>query len=114
MTERRIGIAPYPKRVRAHCRDTLIADSGHVLRLEEEGHKPVYYFPRADVAMTALTASAHRTRCPYKGEATYYSIQAGGETFENAVWSYEAPIDAVSAIEGYLAFYSDKVRFTES
>jgi uncharacterized protein (DUF427 family) len=114
MPERRIVITPDPKRVRVFCRNTLIADSDRVLSLDEEGHGPVRYFPRADVVMTALKSSDHRTRCPYKGEASYFSIETGGETLENAVWSYENPIDSVSAIKEYLAFYPDKVRFSEA
>jgi uncharacterized protein (DUF427 family) len=65
----------------------------------------VQYIPRKDVDMTQLQRTAHRTYCPYKGECTYYSIPAGGERSVNAVWSYEAPHAAASAIREYLAFY---------
>ena len=63
--------------------------------------------------VAALTRSEHTTYCPYKGECTYYSIPAGGERSVNAVWSYEAPYVAVSAIREYLAFYPDRVDAIE-
>jgi uncharacterized protein (DUF427 family) len=59
--------------------------------------------------MTLLTASARTTHCPYKGDASYFSILAGGKTLENAVWSYQEPFPAMAEIKGYLAFYPDKV-----
>ena len=58
--------------------------------------------------MARLAPSAHRTYCPYKGEASYFSVPLLGETAANAVWSYEAPYDAVGVIAGYLAFYADR------
>jgi uncharacterized protein (DUF427 family) len=59
--------------------------------------------------MTALERTAHTTYCPYKGDASYYSIKADGRSSVNAVWSYEAPYEAMAAIKGYLAFYPDRV-----
>jgi uncharacterized protein (DUF427 family) len=59
--------------------------------------------------MTSLQRSDHRSYCPYKGEASYYSIPAGGKRSENAIWTYETPHDAVSEIKDYVAFYPDRV-----
>ena len=59
--------------------------------------------------MTTLTMTKHHTHCPYKGDASYFSIAAGGRSAENAVWSYEAPFPAVAEIKEYLAFYPKKV-----
>jgi uncharacterized protein (DUF427 family) len=59
--------------------------------------------------MAALTRSEHTTHCPYKGDASYYSIQAGGERSRDAVWTYEAPFEAMAQIKGYVAFYPDRV-----
>ncbi len=59
--------------------------------------------------MTSLQSTTHQTYCPYKGECSYFSIPLGGDRATNAVWSYEAPYEAVSAIEGHLAFYPSRV-----
>ncbi len=86
-----------------------IADTREALTLKEAAYPPVQYIPRKDVDMTQLQRTAHHTYCPYKGDCVYYSIPAGGERSVNAVWSYEAPYVAVSAIRGYLAFYSERM-----
>ncbi|MGO9080082.1 MAG: DUF427 domain-containing protein [Streptosporangiaceae bacterium] len=52
---------------------------------------PVYYFPRADVRFDLLEPTGHHTRCPFKGEASYYTVTAGGQRAENAVWAYPQP-----------------------
>jgi uncharacterized protein (DUF427 family) len=59
--------------------------------------------------MTLLTRTDHATYCPYKGDCSYFSIPLGGERSINAVWTYEAPYDAVSAIKDYVAFYPNRV-----
>src|SRR3984957_9870447 len=69
----------------------------------------VQYVPRKDVDMTLLQRTDHATYCPYKGECAYYSIPAGGERANNAVWTYESPYDAVVAIKDHLAFYPQRV-----
>lgn len=87
----------------------VIADSREALTLREASYPPVHYIPRKDVDMTALERTDHASWCPYKGEASYFSIPAGGSRSENAVWSYEHPHDAVATIEDHLAFYPDRV-----
>jgi uncharacterized protein (DUF427 family) len=77
------------------------------------GSAPTHYIPREDVDMSQLTRTAHATHCPYKGDASYWSIRAADRTAENAVWSYETPYDDVNAIAGYLAFYEDRVDAIE-
>ena len=67
------------------------------------------YIPREDVDMSLLSPTDHATYCPYKGECAYWSIPAGGERSTNAVWTYEAPYDAVAEIAGHLAFYRSRV-----
>ena len=64
-----------------------------------------HYFPSASLDMAHLTASDHRTRCPWKGEARYYHVTVNGETNENAAWYYAQPKEAASEIEGYVAFW---------
>jgi uncharacterized protein (DUF427 family) len=104
-----ITIAPAQKRVRVTFAGKTIADSTRALTLSEAGYAPVFYIPRADAAMDALTASDHHSYCPYKGEAGYFSIAAGGKRSENAVWTYAEPYPAVAAIKEHLAFYPSRV-----
>jgi uncharacterized protein (DUF427 family) len=87
----------------------VIADTRAALTLREASYPPVQYFPRRDVDMAALTRSEHTTYCPYKGEASYYSIPAGGGRSLNAVWTYEAPFEAITQIKEYVAFYPERV-----
>ncbi|ABD08406.1 Protein of unknown function DUF427 [Rhodopseudomonas palustris HaA2] len=108
-----ITITPNPKRVRVTAGDVVIADTTRALTLKEANYPPVHYLPRADVAMALLAATDRSTHCPYKGDASYFSIEAGGRTLANAIWSYEAPFPAMAEIAGYLAFYPDKVRIEE-
>ena len=102
----RIVTTPAKARVRVSFSGQLIADTQDAVVLEENGYSPVYYLPRADVMMDALVRSSHRTHCPFKGDASYFSVKDGPE---NAVWSYETPYDETMAIKDRLAFYRDKV-----
>lgn len=86
-----------------------IAETNGALALAEASYPPVLYVPRSDVDMSLLQRSEHTTYCPYKGDASYYSIPALGEAGLNSVWTYETPYEAVADIAGYLAFYPDRV-----
>ena len=90
-----------------------LADSRDALILREAGYPAVQYIPRKDVDMTLLERSTHTTYCPYKGECAYYSIPSAGERGVNAVWTYEAPYDAVADIRNHLAFYPHRVDTIE-
>lgn len=105
-----ISIAPTDGRVVARRGGIVIADTRQALTLREAGYPPVQYIPRSDTRMDLLTRSTHQTHCPYKGDAAYYSLDAGAE---NAVWTYEAPFPVVAAIAGHLAFYPNKVDSIE-
>ncbi|GLK67468.1 hypothetical protein GCM10008179_11060 [Hansschlegelia plantiphila] len=91
----------------------MLADTRNALSLKEASYPPVQYVPRADVDMALLQRTDHSTYCPFKGDCSYFSIPSGGDRAVNAVWSYEAPYDAVAAIKGHLAFYPDRVEITE-
>ena len=104
-----ITIARNANRVRVTFASQVIADTMRALTLREAGYRPVHYIPRADVAMALLKPTAHASHCPYKGDANYFSIIAGGKMADNAVWSYEQPYPAMAAIAGYLAFYPNRV-----
>ena len=108
-----ITIERNPKRVVVSIGGTVLADSRDALILREAGYPAVQYIPRRDVDMTLLERSAHSTYCPYKGDCAYFSIPLGGERAINAVWTYEAPYDAVAAIRNHLAFYPDRVDAIE-
>ena len=108
-----ITLTPTKGRVTATVNGKRIADTREALTLKEAAYPPVQYIPRKDVDMTQLQRTAHQTYCPYKGECAYYSIPAGGERSVNAVWTYENPYAAASAIREYLAFDPDRVDAIE-
>jgi uncharacterized protein (DUF427 family) len=100
---------PCAKRVRVLFEGQVLADTTHALLMLETRHRPVYYFPRSDVRMELLERTRHSSHCPYKGDASYWSVRSGERIAENAVWSYETPIAGVAEITGRLAFYWDRV-----
>jgi uncharacterized protein (DUF427 family) len=107
----RIATRPAGVRVRVTLKGEVIADTRDAVELREThvGHvvaPVVYYIPRKDVKMDRLVRTSHQTHCPFKGDASYYSI-AGGP--ENSVWTYEQPYDEMLPIKEHLAFYPDKV-----
>ena len=108
-----IVIQPNSGRVVVTLGERVIADTREALTLREASYPPVHYIPRKDVDMAALTRSETATYCPYKGEAAYFSIPAGGVRSIDAIWTYEAPYDAVAEIKDYLAFYPDRVDAIE-
>jgi uncharacterized protein (DUF427 family) len=108
-----IAITPTPGRVRVLLGGQVVAETSRALTLKEASYPAVQYIPREDAAMAMLTRTERSTHCPYKGDASYYSIAAGGRQAENAVWSYEAPYPAMAAIQGHLAFYPDRVDAIE-
>ncbi len=104
-----IAIQPSLDRVSVTFAGKTIVDSANALTLREASYPPVQYIPKSDVRMELLTPTTHKTHCPYKGDASYFSIKVGDRTAENAVWCYETPYDAVSEIAGHVAFYPDRV-----
>ncbi len=104
-----IDIEKPGKTWRAVHRGQIIAESSNVLVMREASYPPVAYFPRDDVNMDMLTSTEHHTYCPFKGEAGYFSVRAGGESEKNAVWTYENPHPAVEEIRCRLAFYASKL-----
>ena len=104
----RIETKPADARVQVTFDGEVVADSDDVVILTEGRYDPVYYFPRRDVRMERLNRTNHRTHCPFKGDASYFTL-TGGRTEENAVWSYEDPYDEMQVLKERLAFYPDKV-----
>jgi uncharacterized protein (DUF427 family) len=106
-----ISCAKEPGRVQVLFEGHSIATSDDVLLLREAGHEPVRYFPREHVAMAFLRKTDKVTHCPYKGEASYYTIMRDRQIIENAIWSYENPLPGMSRIAGRLAFYPEHFDF---
>ena len=104
-----ISIEANRSRVVVKVAGTIIADTRAALTLREASYPPVQYIPRRDVDMAVLMRSEHTSYCPYKGDASYYSIPAGGDRSRNAVWTYEAPFEAMAQIKDYVAFYPDRI-----
>ncbi len=105
----RISFEPCRKRIRAVVGGETVIDTVGARLMHESKHIPVYYFPRADVRMELLQATDNASHCPFKGDASYWTIAAGGETRENAVWSYEDPYGEVDGIKDYMACYWDRI-----
>ena len=101
-----IRLEPHEGRVCVVRGGVVLADSERAIDLLEPRHMPIIYFPRQDVNLELLEATDHATHCPYKGDATYWSVVVAGDKAENAVWSYEAPITEVAGIKDLMAFYS--------
>ena len=108
-----ISIAPNPRRVRVHFAGQVIAESARALTLKEATYPPVTYIPRADADMSLFHRTQQHTQCPYKGEASYFTLTADGTSAENAVWSYEQPFSSVVDIKDHLAFYPMPVTIEE-
>ena len=101
-----IKTGPAGATVRVTLKGEVIAESRDALAMKEGTYPVVYYFPRKDVKMDRLKRTTHSTHCPFKGDASYFSLVDGPE---NAVWSYEQPFDDLTVIKDRLAFYPDKV-----
>ncbi len=112
-SEHPISVERSRSRVRVTAAGRVVADTERALTLRESDYPPVQYVPREDADMSMLERSDNESYCPYKGDATYYDITAGGDRGKNAVWTYEAPYDAVAEIKEYLAFYPDRVDSIE-
>jgi uncharacterized protein (DUF427 family) len=101
-----IKTRPVATTVRVTVNGDVIAETKDALELKEGDYPAVFYIPRKDVKMDRLVRSSHKTHCPFKGDASYFSLKNGPD---NAVWSYEQPYDEMGVIKDRLAFYPDKV-----
>ena len=105
----RIDILPCAKRLRASFDGQSVFDTLGAVIMRETKHLPVYYVPRGDADMSMMTRTDHSTHCPFKGDASYFSLKHGDRSAENAVWTYETPFDECRTIKDYLGFYWDKL-----
>lgn len=95
----------FQRRMRASFAGETIVDSRRAKLLHEHGHLPMLYFPEAEVRMDLLEPTDHSTHCPFKGDASYWSVRVGDRVAENAVWGYPEPLEDAPPLKGYLAFY---------
>lgn len=107
-----ISVTPTGSRVVVTRGGQTIAETTEALTLQEASYPPVQYVPLADVDAAVLERTDHSTYCPFKGDASYYSLVGAGDRADNAVWVYEAPYDAVADIKDHVAFYPDQVEIT--
>jgi len=107
----RVDLIPSSERVQVSLGGEIIADSSRTLTVLETKHAPVTYFLREDVNFDWLEATDHRTFCPFKGEAVYWTARVENRVEDNVVWGYENPFDEVAALKDYVSFYTDRVEW---
>jgi uncharacterized protein (DUF427 family) len=105
----RVDLVADPKRVQVRLEGEVLADSTKSITVHETKHDPVVYFPREDVRFDLLERTDHHTFCPFKGEASYWTLRVRDRLEENVVWSYEDPFDEVAGLKDYVAFYPARV-----
>ena len=102
-----LTLEPCDMRIRGEFGDERIVDSDRVLVMHETRLAAVYYFPRDDVRMDLMEKTGHRTHCPFKGNASYWTLKAGGKAARNVAWGYEEPYDEAEGVRDYVAFFWD-------
>ncbi len=101
--QHKLLLTPFPRRIRAVYAGQTIVDSERAVLLHESNIFPVLYFPKDDISMELLSKTEHSTHCPFKGDASYWTIRSGDNVAENAAWSYEEPIESANWLQGYVA-----------
>jgi uncharacterized protein (DUF427 family) len=110
-----ITIEPTKGRVQVRVNGELVADTTTALELQEATLPAVQYIPFSDVVQDVLTRTDTSTYCPFKGDASYYSVTtASGATVDDVIWTYEEPYPAVAEIAGHVAFYPNKAEISVS
>ena len=111
--EHRVDLHHDTKHVRVTFGGKVIADTTAALRCDETGHGPVYYIPAKDMALDLMKKTEHTSYCPFKGTASYWTIDTGKGSSENAIWGYETPYDETAQLAGHYAFYDTRVDSIE-
>lgn len=108
-----ITVTPTAERVVVTVGGKVVADSTNALTLQESTYPAVQYVPMSDVDQSLLERTETHTYCPFKGEASYYSVTSGGDRSVDAIWVYETPYPAVQQIKNHVAFYPDRIDSME-
>jgi uncharacterized protein (DUF427 family) len=109
-----ITLTPANRRIVVRANNEVVADSTAALELREGGSPPVFYIPRAAVQAAMLTKTARQSTCPWKGQASYYTVTTAQGDLADVIWSYETPKPDMAAIAGHVAFYANRVSFAEA
>jgi uncharacterized protein (DUF427 family) len=108
-----ITIEPNPARVTVRAGGKVVADTSAALNLRESTYPAVPYIPLADIDQSLLRKTETSTYCPFKGDASYYTVELPDGELTDVAWTYTEPYPAVAEIAGHVAFYADKVEITE-
>ena len=109
----RVDLEPNPARISVRLNDCVIADSSNTLIVRETNLDSVVYFPKADVRFESLERTSLQTFCPFKGEASYWTVRVEGREEENSVWGYEDPFEEVEGLKDYVSFYRDRFDWSD-
>ena len=104
-----VAIEPCARQITVEFNGKVIADSNRAFLVLETRHAAVFYFPQADVRMDLARRTDQSTYCPFKGQASYWTLTVGDRTEEDVIWAYEAPYDEVMGLKGYVSFYWDRM-----
>jgi uncharacterized protein (DUF427 family) len=110
--EHPITIEPTAGHVVVRVGEKVVADSRSALTLQESTYPAVQYIPMADVDQSVLRRTDTSTYCPFKGDASYYSVATPTGVVDDVIWTYESPHPAVAEIAGHVAFYPDRAELT--
>ena len=105
-----VVLEAHPEFARASLDGEVIAASAQSVIVRETRHAPGIYFPREDVRWERLEATDHTSFCPFKGDASYWTVRGAERVEENAVWGYADPFPEVAELANYVAFYGDRIR----
>ncbi len=105
-----VHIEPEPAHIRVLVGDTVVADTQNAVAVTETRHRPVLYLPREDLEESLLSATETTTHCPFKGDASYWSVTTSEGTLIDVMWSYLTPFDECLPLQGYVSFYTDRVQ----
>ena len=109
-----ITIRPTSSRVTVRVGGAVVAETDHALSLAEANYPVAQYIPLADVDQSLLERTTTQTYCPYKGDASYYTVKAPGGAETDVIWTYEDPYPSVAEIAGHVAFYPNRAEITVS
>ena len=108
----KITITPASRHLEVTLSGEKLAVSDRPVLLDETGLPTRYYLPPEDVRTELLRPTSSETTCPFKGQASYWSVALGDEVHDDIVWSYQAPIPQAAGIAGLMCFYTEKVELT--